>query len=104
MKTKTSLVRDRCPALDRFARRKQLEPPLGEHIDDLLAIAQRGELAGVHVRVMEFAERKLFRRAIELARGNQAEAARWLGVSRMTMKAKLVQFGLYPGTENDAAT
>jgi DNA-binding protein Fis len=52
---------------------------------------------------MEFAEQELFRRAIELARGNQAKAARWLGVSRITMKAKLVQFGFHPGTENDPA-
>jgi len=75
--------------------------PLGEHIDDLLANAQRGELTDVHARVMEFTERELFRRAIELARGNQAKAARWLGISRITMKAKLVQFGFHPGTENE---
>ena len=77
--------------------------PLGEYLDDLLAAAQRGETADVHARVVEFAERELFRRAIELAHGNQAKAARWLGVSRITMKAKLVQFGFHPGTETDAA-
>ena len=49
------------------------------------------------------AERELFRRAIELADGNQAKAARWLGVSRITMKAKLVQFGFHPGTEVESA-
>jgi nitrogen regulation protein NR(I) len=75
--------------------------PLREHIDDLLATAQRGELTDVHARVMESVERELFRRAIELARGNQARAARWLGVSRITMKAKLVQFGFHPGTDNE---
>jgi nitrogen regulation protein NR(I) len=73
--------------------------PLGERIDDLLATAQRGEVTDVHARVIEFAERELFRRAIELARGNQAKAARWLGISRITMKAKLVQFGFHPGTD-----
>jgi DNA-binding protein Fis len=76
---------------------------LGEFIGDLLAAAQRGELTEVHARVLESAERELFRRAIELAHGNQAKAARWLGVSRITMKAKLVQFGFHPGTENDEA-
>ena len=70
--------------------------PLGEYIDDLLAAAQRGELTDIHARVLESAERELFRRAIELAHGNQAKAARWLGISRITMKAKLVQFGLHP--------
>ncbi|MGA9453555.1 MAG: sigma 54-interacting transcriptional regulator [Verrucomicrobiia bacterium] len=70
--------------------------PLGEYIDDLLAAAQCGELTDIHARVLESAERELFRRAIELAHGNQAKAARWLGISRITMKAKLVQFGLHP--------
>jgi len=75
--------------------------PLGEYVDDLLAAAQRGELADVHARVLESAERELFRRAIGLAHGNQAKAARWLGISRITMKAKLVQFSLHPGQENE---
>jgi DNA-binding protein Fis len=76
---------------------------LGEYVDDLLAAAQRGELTDVHARVLESVERELFRRAIELAHGNQAKAARWLGISRITMKAKLLQFGFHPGTENDPA-
>jgi len=76
---------------------------LGEHIGGLLAAAQRGEMDDVHARVLESAERELFRQAIGLAHGNQAKAARWLGVSRITMKAKLVQFGLHPGTESDSA-
>jgi DNA-binding NtrC family response regulator len=74
---------------------------LPEYIGDLLAAAQRGEAADVHARLLEAAERELFRQAIELAHGNQAKAARWLGVSRITMKAKLVQFGFHP-TESDA--
>ena len=77
--------------------------PLGEYVDNLLAAARRGELTDVHARVLESAERELFRRAIELAHGNQAKAARWLGISRITMKAKLLQFGFHPGTENDPA-
>ena len=76
--------------------------PFGQYIGDLLAAAQRGEAADVHAHVLESAERELFRQAIELAHGNQAKASRWLGVSRITMKAKLVQFGFHPGTENDA--
>ncbi len=76
---------------------------LGEYIGNLLAAAQRGETAEVHARLLEAAERELFRQAIELAHGNQAKAARWLGVSRITMKAKLVQFGFHPGTEHEPA-
>lgn len=30
----------------------------------------------------------------ELAQGNQAKAARWLGVARTTMREKLIHFGL----------
>ena len=60
-------------------------------------------MTDVHAHMTEFAERELFRRAIMLARGNQAKAARWLGVSRITMKAKLVQFGLHPGIDSDPA-
>jgi DNA-binding NtrC family response regulator len=75
-----------------------------EYIDDLLAAARREELCDVHARVLENAERELFARAIQQAHGNQAKAARWLGVSRITMKAKLVQFGLHPRLEQDNPT
>jgi DNA-binding protein Fis len=34
--------------------------------------------------------------AIKLAQGNQAKAARLLGVSRLTMREKLIQFGIHP--------
>jgi DNA-binding NtrC family response regulator len=74
---------------------------LGEYIDDLLAAARRGEAADVHTRLMEVAERELFTHAIAQAQGNQAKASRWLGISRITMKAKLVQFGLHPGQDSE---
>jgi DNA-binding protein Fis len=38
----------------------------------------------------------LISRAIELSQGNQALAARWLGISRLTLREKLFQFGLHP--------
>jgi nitrogen regulation protein NR(I) len=75
----------------------------GEYVDDLLASARRGDLGDAHARAIDAAERELFARAIQEAQGNQAKAARWLGVTRVTMKAKLVQFGLYTGNEQDAA-
>jgi DNA-binding NtrC family response regulator len=73
-----------------------------EYVDDLLAAARRGELADAHARAIGAAERELFGRAIAEAGGNQAKAARWLGVTRVTMKAKLVQFGLYAGQDSEA--
>jgi DNA-binding protein Fis len=38
----------------------------------------------------------LFRQAIALAQGNQAKAARWLGVTRLKMRGKLIEMGLHP--------
>jgi nitrogen regulation protein NR(I) len=65
----------------------------------LLAKAQRGEADGVHAKMIEEMERELFARAIRLAQGNQAKAARWLGVTRTTMREKLIHFGLHPTGE-----
>ena len=75
--------------------------PFGEYVDELLAAARREEITDAYARVLETADRELFARAIQQARGNQAKAARWLGISRITMKAKLVQFGLHPGQDAD---
>jgi nitrogen regulation protein NR(I) len=69
---------------------------LRELVDQLLTDAQRGKLADAHDRLIQAAEREIFARAIELAHGNQAKAARWVGVSRLTMREKLHQFGLHP--------
>ncbi len=74
---------------------------LGDFIDDVLAAAKRGEVSDAHARTLETAERELFKRAIQQAQGNQARAARWLGISRITMKAKLTQFGLHPAQVQD---
>ncbi len=72
---------------------------LREYVDDLLAAAQRGELDDAHARLLQATEKELFARAIALAHGNQAKAARWVGVSRLTMREKLIQFGIHPAQE-----
>lgn len=74
---------------------------LREYVDRLLTSAQQGELSDAHARVLTEAERQLFSRAIELAHGNQAKAARWVGVSRLTMREKLIQFGMHPGQQQE---
>ena len=68
-------------------------------ITEYLSRANRGEMEGVHGKVIEEVERELFGQAIQLAQGNQAKAARWLGVSRITMREKLHHFGLHPSHE-----
>jgi nitrogen regulation protein NR(I) len=69
------------------------------YLAELLAKAQRGEMEGVHAKMIEEMERELLARAIQLAQGNQAKAARWLGVTRTTMREKLIHFGLHPAGE-----
>ena len=63
-------------------------------MDDLLQQAKAGADIDVHARVFEAMEKELFQRAIQLAQGNQAKAARWLKISRQTMREKLQLFGL----------
>ncbi len=74
-----------------------------EYVDELLAAAQRGELEDAHARLLTAAERQIFSRAIDMAHGNQAKAARWLGVSRLTMREKLHQFGIHPAQDQGKA-
>jgi nitrogen regulation protein NR(I) len=62
----------------------------------LLARAQKGELQDAHARMVAEAEREVVTQAIMLAEGNQAKAARWLGLSRLTLREKLKQLGLHP--------
>ena len=70
--------------------------PLTRWIWELVSAAKRNEMKDIHRRVVEEVERELFTQAIEQAQGNQAKAARWLGVSRLTMREKLHRFGVHP--------
>jgi nitrogen regulation protein NR(I) len=67
--------------------------------DELIAAAQRGEISDAYAQLHEAAERILIGRAIEKANGNQAQAARWLGISRLTLREKLLHYGLHPGRD-----
>jgi DNA-binding protein Fis len=44
-------------------------------------------------------EPELFKQAIQLAQGNQSKIARWLGISRMKVREKIIHFGLDPRRE-----
>ncbi len=72
-------------------------------IDDLLAQAKTGAEIDVHARVFEEMERQLFSRAIRLAQGNQAKTARWLKMSRQTVREKLQHFGLKSAPDEAAS-
>ncbi|MGD0816280.1 MAG: sigma-54 dependent transcriptional regulator [Verrucomicrobiota bacterium] len=66
------------------------------YIAELLARAQRGEIQDAYSRMIAELEPELFSQAIKLAHGNQAKAARWLGVTRLKMRETLAQLGLHP--------
>lgn len=72
---------------------------LADSVSELLAAASRGEIESAYASLIDIAERELFTQAIQLASGNQAKAARWLGVSRITMREKLIRLGLHPGRD-----
>jgi DNA-binding NtrC family response regulator len=72
---------------------------VASYIAELLAEAQRGDSGDLRARVMEEIERELFAQAIQLAEGNQARAARWLGVTRLTLREKLLHFGFHPSRD-----
>jgi DNA-binding NtrC family response regulator len=65
------------------------------YISELLGRVQRGEVDGAYGKMITDLEPELFSQAIELAGGNQARAARWLGVTRLKMREKLIQLGLH---------
>jgi nitrogen regulation protein NR(I) len=71
----------------------------GEYVADLLNRAQSGDVENVYWRMIEDLEPELFTQAIRLAGGNQARAARWLGITRLKMREKLAQLGLHPHKE-----
>ena len=56
---------------------------------------QGGDLQDAYAQLITDLEPELFKQAIQLAQGNQAKAARWLGVTRLKMREKLIQFGLH---------
>lgn len=67
---------------------------LASYVAELLQKAESGQEEHVHSKILDTVEREIFQQAIRRSEGNQAKAARWLGVSRITMREKLTHFGL----------
>lgn len=65
-------------------------------VSETLALAENGTLPAAYPAMIKKVEQRLFAAAIQRSRGNQAKAARWLGVSRFTMREKLHRYGLHP--------
>ena len=73
---------------------------IAAYVSDVLANVMQGTMTDAAARVNFRTERELYSQAIHLAEGDQSKAARWLGVSRPTMREKLVRFGLLPIRES----
>lgn len=69
---------------------------VGEYVTQLLAAAQRGETENVYDEFHTIAERELLAQTMELAEGNKTKAARWLGISRLTLREKLNALEIEP--------
>ena len=69
---------------------------LADYVTELLAQAQLAENGNASEALIEAVERELYGQGIRLANGDQTKAARWLGVSRPTMREKLTRYGLFP--------
>jgi DNA-binding NtrC family response regulator len=75
------------------------DQPLAAYVSELLDAAERGEREDVAVALTQWAEREIYGQAILLARGDQSQATRWLGVSRATMREKLSRYNLRPAKD-----
>lgn len=76
--------------------------PLGDYVEELLAAAGNDEINDAHARLMDVVEREIFTRAARRTQGNQAQMSRWLGLSRVTIREKLLHFGLHPKQSNES--
>lgn len=73
------------------------EDSLTEIAGEALRRAGSGEIEAAYPEVLAKMESALFDEAMRLSRGNQARAARWLGISRLTLRQKLRKYGRKSG-------
>jgi DNA-binding NtrC family response regulator len=81
--------------------RPAADESLSGYISELLGRAERGDLDNVQAALSDVVERELYRQAIKLAKGDQTRAAGWIGVSRPTIKEKLLKHGLHPSQDGN---
>ncbi len=75
---------------------REEDPSLSSLVNQTLTRVINGE-TGEALPVLQAAfEKEVYGQTIQRSGGNQAKAARWLGVSRLTLREKLRQYGLHP--------
>lgn len=67
------------------------------YIAELLNRVERGELENAFAKMLSDLEPELYTQVMERTHGNLTKAATWLGVTRLKMREKLKEFGLYKG-------
>ena len=67
---------------------------INSYVGEVLRAAEHGEITDARDVIVRTIERELYAQAIKQACGNLTKAAKWLGVSRVTMREKLSAFGL----------
>lgn len=78
--------------------RKTLKPPstytdsLQESVREML---QSKQLGSVYENIIRESERIMLSEALEASGGNQSQAARMLGINRLTLRRKLEEYGIY---------
>lgn len=75
-------------------RPRQEEKTFSDLAKLVLKRAADGEIPGAYAEMQRKMEHELLGAAMEMANGNKAKAARWLGISRLTLREKLQQHGL----------
>lgn len=70
-------------------------------IRETLSAAERGDLTDAHDRIIRQVEGELLTQAMSLGGGNQSRVARWLGLSRVTLREKLRSHGLKASQETE---
>ena len=75
------------------------QEPILDHrvlIATRLREAAQGGAGNAHASLLEKFEREILTQAMDLASGNLSQAARWLGIARLTLRQKLLRHGLRP--------
>ena len=72
---------------------------LQAHVAELLGPADSEALTDLQAALTDWVERELYSQAIRLAEGDQTKVAKWLGVSRPTVRERLLRYDLHPGSE-----
>jgi DNA-binding protein Fis len=82
--------------LARTRRTTETQQSHAAYVADLLTRVQSGQVDNAYWTMIEELEPELITQTIKLAQGNQAKAARWMGITRLKLREKLAQLGLNP--------